>query len=182
MPGLSPQEQGVLATLDDRHDAMLARVEAWAAINSGSRNLDGLATMAGELAAAFGAIGEATLRDPSPVEAVDAAGRKQALAHGQNLHVARHGDAMTRVLLTGHMDTVFAADHPFQSGRWLDDRTLNAPGAADMKGGIVVMLTALTAFEASPFAKHLGWEVVINSDEEVSSLGSAALLAEAAQR
>jgi glutamate carboxypeptidase len=182
MPGLSSQERDVLATLDGRHDAMLARVEAWAAINSGSRNLDGLAAMAAALAGAFGAIGEVVLRDPSPVEAVDAAGVRQPVAHGRNLHVTRHGDAMTRVLLTGHMDTVFGADHPFQAGRWLDGRTLNAPGAADMKGGIAVMLAALEAFEASPFARHLGWEVVINSDEEVSSLGSAALLAEAAKR
>ena len=182
MPGLSAPERNVLATLDARHETMLARVEAWAAINSGSRNLDGLARMAGELSAAFAPLGEVALREPTPVEAVDAAGNPQALAHGRNLHVTRHGDAMTRVLLTGHMDTVFAADHPFQAGRWLDERTLNAPGAADMKGGIAVMLAALEAFEASPFARHLGWEVVINSDEEVSSLGSAALLAEAAQR
>jgi glutamate carboxypeptidase len=182
MPGLSPQERDVLATLDGRHDAMLARVEAWSAINSGSRNLEGLARMADELSAAFAPLGETALRDPGPVEAVDSAGRAQPLAHGRNLHVVRHGNAMTRVLLTGHMDTVFAADHPFQAGRWLDAHTLNAPGAADMKGGIAVMLAALEAFEASPFAAQLGWEVVINSDEEVSSLGSAALLAEAAQR
>ncbi|MFC3712370.1 hydrolase [Sphingoaurantiacus capsulatus] len=182
MPGLSPSEAAVLETLDARHDAMLARVEAWAAINSGSRNMDGLARMADELSAAFAPLGEVALREPTLVEAVDAAGKPQPLAHGRNLHVQRHGNAMTRVLLTGHMDTVFAVDHPFQAGRWIDERTLNAPGAADMKGGIVVMLTALEAFEASPFAKHLGWEVVINSDEEVSSLGSGALLSEAAQR
>lgn len=182
MPGLSAPERDVLATLDARHDAMLARVEAWSAINSGSRNIDGLARMADSLADAFAPLGEATLREPTLVEAVDAAGNAQPLAHGRNLHVVRHGDAITRVLLTGHMDTVFAVDHPFQAGRWLDERTLNAPGAADMKGGIAVMLAALEAFEASDFARHLGWEVVINSDEEVSSLGSAALLAEAAGR
>ena len=47
-----------------------------------------------------------------------------------------------RVLLTGHMDTVFAADHPFQSVHLLDANTMNGPGAADMKGGIAVMLAA----------------------------------------
>ncbi len=56
-----------------------------------------------------------------------------------------------------------------------DAETLNGPGTADMKGGIAVMLAALTALEASPFAEKIGWEVVINSDEEVSSPGSAAL-------
>ncbi len=182
MPGLSSQEREVLSTLDGKRDAMLAHVEAWAAINSGSRNLAGLARMADELAGAFAPLGTVSLREPAPVEAPDASGKAQPLPHGRNLHVVRDGEAMTRVLLTGHMDTVFAADHPFQSLTWLDDNRLNGPGTADMKGGIAVMLAALEAFEVSPFARHLAWEVVINSDEEVSSLGSAPLLAEAAQR
>jgi glutamate carboxypeptidase len=51
-----------------------------------------------------------------------------------------------------------------------------------MKGGIAVMLAALCALEASPYAADLGYEVVLNADEEVSSPGSAPLLAECAQR
>ncbi len=98
------------------------------------------------------------------------------------MHVTGGGESDTRVLLTGHMDTVFGADHPFQSLKWLEDGVLNGPGVADMKGGISVMRAALECFEASPFGGRLGWEVVLNSDEEVSSLGSAPLLAEAAAR
>ncbi len=180
MPRPTATEAAALASIDGA--AMLARVEAWSAINSGSRNLPGLAAMARELSAAFAPLGTVQLRDPAPVEAVAADGRKHALPHGQNLHVIGRPEAPLRVLLTGHMDTVFAADHPFQTSRWLDATTLNGPGTADMKGGIAVMLAALTALEASPFAERLGWEVVINSDEEVSSLGSAALLGEAATR
>ena len=53
---------------------MLARVEAWAAVNSGSRNLEGLARMAGLIADEFASLpGPLTLRDPAPVEAVPAA-------------------------------------------------------------------------------------------------------------
>ena len=46
-----------------------------------------------------------------------------------------------RFLLTGHMDTVFPADHPFQAVTWLDEATLNGPGTADMKGGIAAFVT-----------------------------------------
>jgi glutamate carboxypeptidase len=79
------------------------------------------------------------------------------------------------------MDTVFGPDHAFQETRWLEDGVLNGPGVADMKGGIAVMLAALKAVERSPLADRLGYEVVINSDEEVGSLASAALLARSAQ-
>jgi glutamate carboxypeptidase len=78
------------------------------------------------------------------------------------------------------MDTVFGPDHPFQDLSWLDDGVLGGPGVADMKGGIAVMLAALKAVEAAG-AHEIGYEVVINSDEEVGSLGSAALLARAAR-
>src|SRR5438045_4705341 len=89
--------------------------------------------------------------------------------------------APVQLLLTGHMDTVFAADHAFQETRWLEDAVLNGPGVADMKGGIAVMLAALKAVERSPRADRIGYEVVINSDEEVGSPASAALLAQAAR-
>ena len=181
--GLSDAETAVIGSITGQRAAMLAQVQAWAAQNSGSRNLAGLAAIADQLAAAFAPLGgSVTLRDPAPVTAIDAIGAEVALAHGRNLHIVRRPDAPVRVLLTGHMDTVFAADHPFQACRWIDADTLNGPGTADMKGGIAVMLAALTAFEASPFAAQLGWEIVINSDEEVSSPGSAPLLVAAAQR
>ena len=103
------------------------------------------------------------------------------MPHGRNLHLKVRPDAPVQLLFTGHMDTVFAVDHPFQETRWLDDEVLNGPGVADMKGGIAVMLAALKAVEASEAAASFGYEVVINSDEEVGSLGSAALIAEAAR-
>ena len=161
--------------------AMLAQVQAWSAVNTGTANLAGLASQAAMLAEAFAALpGTVELVDPAPVTAIAADGSAFAKPHGQHLVVRVRPQANRRILLTGHMDTVFPADHPFQRQTWLDGETLNGPGVADMKGGIAVMLHALLAFEASPHAAALGYDVLINSDEETGSLASNALIAELA--
>ncbi len=183
MTGLTSQERDCVAQAMAAQGAMLANVEAWAAINSGSRNLEGLVSVADAIGAAFGALpGEATRVEPARVEAVDGAGRKFDLPHGQHLRLKVRPNAPLQILLTGHMDTVFAIDHPFQVLTWLEPgKVLGGPGVADMKGGIAVMLAALQAVEASPAAAGIGYEVVLNSDEEVGSLASADLIASAAQ-
>ena len=163
-------------------EPMLEQILEWSAINSGSRNLSGLARIADLLADTFSALpGELELIESAPVEAVDSAGRAYGIEHGRNLHLKVRPQAPLQLLFTGHMDTVFAADQGFQDTRWLDDGTLNGPGVADMKGGIAVMLAALKALEASGGGDGVGYEVVINSDEEVGSLGSAPLLRQAAR-
>lgn len=173
-------EATVLGMIDAK--PMLDRTIAWSAINSGSRNLEGLHAVADALTPALAALGPVVRVAPTPAAAIDAAGAARPLVRGDNLHLSVRPDAAVRVLLTGHMDTVFAVDHPFQVTRWTGANTLNGPGVADMKGGIAVLLAALEAVAASPFAAKLGFEVVINSDEEVSSPGSRALLDAAARR
>jgi glutamate carboxypeptidase len=162
-------------------EPMLDQVLAWSAVNSGSRNLGGLERMADLLADAFAALpGALRLENAAPVESVDPGGKTVNIPHGRHLHLTVRPTAPVQLLLTGHMDTVFAEDHAFQETRWLDDGVLNGPGVADMKGGLSVMLAALKAVENSRSAERIGYEVVINSDEEVGSPASAALLAHAA--
>ena len=163
-------------------EPMLDQVLTWTAVNSGSRNLDGLAAMAGLLADAFSSLpGDVELAAAAPVSAVSAGGETVEIEHGRNLHLSVRPAAPVQLILTGHMDTVYAADHPFQETRWIDEATLGGPGVADMKGGIAVMLAALKAIEASSAAARIGYEVIVNSDEEVGSPGSAALIAAAAR-
>ncbi len=163
-------------------EPMLDRVLEWSALNSGSRNLPGLERMAAVLADVFSALpGKLDLVDSAAVERVDSDGRIGTVEHGRNLHLTVRPDAPVQLLFTGHMDTVFDPDHPFQKTRWLEDGVLNGPGVADMKGGLAVMLAALKAIEASEAAAGIGYEIVVNSDEEVGSLGSAPLIAQAAK-
>jgi glutamate carboxypeptidase len=176
MQQLSRTEAALAGNVDPA--AMLARVETWSAINSGTGNLAGLSTQADTLAEAFSTLpGELELLAPAPVDAVAANGARIEQSHGRHLVLRVRPEAPRRYLLTGHMDTVFAADHPFQRTRWIDAVTLNGPGVADMKGGIAVILAALTAFESSAVAGTVGYDVMINSDEETGSLSSAPLIA-----
>jgi glutamate carboxypeptidase len=179
MRGLSNDEAAAVER--SAGEPMLAQVEAWAAVNSGSHNLVGLGHVAGLLADSFSALpGALALIEPAPVDSVAPSGERFAVQHGRNLRLAVRPQAPVQLLFTGHMDTVFAADHPFQDVFWRDEGVLGGPGVADMKGGLAVLLAALKAVEASPLAEAVGYEVVINSDEEVGSPGSAGLIAEAA--
>ena len=180
MGKLTSDEQGAVERAGA--EPMLDQLLVWSAVNSGSRNLAGLERIAGHLADAFAALpGEVSFVAPGRVEAIDEAGRINDIAHGQHVRVTVRPDAPLQLLFTGHMDTVFGADHAFQDTSWLEDGVLGGPGVADMKGGIAVMLAALKAVEASPGAAGLGYDVVINSDEEVGSLSSAQLLAACAR-
>ncbi len=163
-------------------NAMLDQVQSWCAINTGTGNLEGLARQADLLATAFSALpGTVELVDPAPVTAIAADGSEFSKPNGQHLIVRVRPTANRRILLTGHMDTVFPVEHPFQSTSWLEDDVLNGPGVADMKGGIAVILHALKAFEDSAEASSLGYDVLINADEETGSLASADLIARMAQ-
>jgi glutamate carboxypeptidase len=175
MQNLASTERAALERIT--HDPMLAQVQQWAAINSGSGNLAGLKATADLLADAFAILpGNIELQEPAPVEKVRADGVVEIVEHGRHLVVTVRPEAPVQLLFTGHMDTVFPADHSFQDQRWLEDGVLNGPGVADMKGGIAVMLAALAATETAPEFANVGYQVMINSDEEVGSPSSAPLI------
>ncbi|VXD00128.1 hydrolase [Sphingomonas sp. AX6] len=177
---LSREEQ---TTAEKAGDAdILPLVERWVAVNSGTRNVAGVEAMGELLADSFSVLpGDIAMVEPTAVDAVRPDGVVEAIEHGRHMHLTVRPDAPVQMLFTGHMDTVFPVDHPFQTATWREDGALNAPGAADMKGGLALMLAALEAVEASPLAPQFGYEVVINSDEETGSFSSAALIERAAR-
>ena len=170
--------QTYLDWLDDQQDQMVKTVKQWSNINSGSYHSAGLAQMQRVILDAVQALGGTTeIIELAPVNEVQDNGEIRAVSLGKMISVRKRPDAAKKVLFCGHMDTVFSVDHPFQTHRLIDDNTLNGPGVADMKGGIIVMLKAIEAFERSPDAERIGWEILLNPDEEIGSPGSAPILA-----
>ncbi|MGH8461968.1 MAG: hydrolase [Stenotrophobium sp.] len=169
--------------IDTQIPAMRDELLRLSAINSGSFNAAGVNAVAQRLRALFASLGAAC--ETLPVAACrsssdDGGVRERPLGHALRLRL--RPDAPLRVFLGGHLDTVFGAEHPFQNARQTDADTLHGPGVADLKGGLLVMWLALSALEQSPWRDKIGWEVLLNPDEEIGSQGSAPLLAEAARR
>lgn len=169
--------------ISTQHPTMVETVQQWSRINSGSLHVAGVRRMREALQEAFSVLGgEMEVLPVAPLQSVNAQGALEETPLAEALRIRKRPDAPVKVFLGGHMDTVFPEDSPFQEPRWLDDNTLNGPGVADLKGGLVVMLTALQALERSPFAEKIGWEILFNPDEEIGSQSSAPLLEESAKR
>lgn len=98
------------------------------------------------------------------------------------LFFKKRSKSPSQLFLGGHLDTVFPKGHPFQAATRLDENTLQGPGVLDMKGGILVMLSALLRFEQSNMAENIGWEIVLNLDEEIGSPYSTPFLQACAKR
>ncbi|CAN5480386.1 hydrolase [soil metagenome] len=173
----------ISAHIDAQQSGNVELLKRWSAINSGTYHLAGLDRMLAALREAFAALNATEeLIELPPAESVDFAGKIAHTKLGRAVRYIKRPDAAARVLLNIHYDTVYAADHPFQAWRSVDADTLVGPGVCDAKGGIVVMLAALRAFENSDAASELGWEVYLNPDEEIGSPGSSKFLRETAER
>lgn len=175
-----------LAWIDAQHDDMVSLLTKWAEINTGTFNLAGLAKLRGLIAERLQELTKDVLERPvTPYEVVDARGLTSQVQGAATLVASQRPAAKRRVLLAIHVDTVYAADALFQKVTRLDDNTLQGPGVADAKGGLVVLLYALSALERFLLVHtdaELGWDVIINADEEVGSLGSDAIFREYAPR
>jgi glutamate carboxypeptidase len=152
---LSPQEKRMVATVDAEQARTLAMLEKWVNQNSGSLNIVGVTKVRDMLRAELEPLG-------FDVQWID------MRATGRAGHiVARHkgSGAGKRLLLIGHLDTVFEPDSPFQrwtrKGDWAE-----GPGSGDDKGGMAVMVAALRAMQAAGTLKTADISVVLTGDEE----------------
>ncbi len=169
--------------LDAQQQAMIDLVIELCDINSGTFNLEGLKKVAEILVREFSELGgDLQVLDSDVHRMVNDDGQDIEQPLGQMIHISKWPDAEKRILLCIHMDTVYGTFHPFNHCSWLSDGNLKGPGVADAKGGLVVMLNALKALEQSSFAGQVGWEVLINPDEEIGSPGSSRKIVELAPK
>jgi len=152
---LSAPEQAMVRTVDAEQDRTIAMLETWVNQNSGTLNLPGVEAVGRMLRAELEPLG-------FKVDRIDisAAGRAGHI-------VARHkGNGRgKRILLIGHLDTVFEKDSPFQ--RWVRRGDVaEGPGSGDDKGGMAVMVAALRAMKAAGTLKTAAIMVFLTGDEE----------------
>ena len=170
---LTPQEQKIVAAVDSGIAASIVLLERVVNINSGSMNFPGVRAVGDVFRAELDALGFTT-------RWIDGAAFKRA----GHLVAERRGKG-PRVLLIGHLDTVFEPDSPFQRFERIDENTARGPGVIDMKGGDVVMLGALKALHAAGGLDRLQLSVVMTGDEELTgdpvSAAREALVAAAKQ-
>lgn len=154
---LSPAETQMVRTVDAEQERTLAMLEKWVEQNSGSLNIEGVTKVGEMLRAELQPLG-------FKVEWIDmhAAGRAGHI-------VATHSGSRNgkRLLLIGHLDTVFEPDSLFQ--RWERRGNLGiGPGSGDDKGGMAVIVAALRAMKAAGTLRQANIEVVLTGDEEDS--------------
>jgi glutamate carboxypeptidase len=158
--GLSATERRVAAAIDRHQPRSLALLERAVNINSGTMNFEGVREVARLLQPEFESLG-------FTVRWMDGG----AWGRAGHLLAERIGrDAGPKVLLIGHLDTVFERDSPFQRFERLSDSTALGPGVIDMKGGDVVMLLALRALAEAGAIDRFSFRVVLSGDEEKAGL------------
>jgi glutamate carboxypeptidase len=151
---LTSIEQQLRVAISQESERALKLLEDTVEINSGTMNFDGVRAVGAVFAAEFDAIGFDT-------EWYDGSDFNRA---GHLL--ASHGSSGPRLLLIGHLDTVFASDSPFQNFERVDPHSARGPGTTDMKGGNVIMIQALRALQAAGVLDQLAIRVVLTGDEE----------------
>lgn len=175
---LSKTEQALAQHIANHNPEALKLLERVVNINSGTMNFEGVKAVGKELQPEFDRLGFRTRWvDGAPFErAGHLIAERPATAGGAD---------PLRVLLIGHLDTVFEPHSPFQRYRLLPGDRASGPGVSDMKGGVVVMLQALAALRAAGTLERMAVTVVLHGDEELSgrplALARADLIAAGAQ-
>ena len=160
---VAPVESTMIRSVDTQNRAAIALLEKLVNINSGTRNIPGVIAVKDEIEPRLQALGFKTRWVP-----MDEAQRAGDLVAEHACPVGA-GKCGKRLLLIGHMDTVFEKDSNFQTYSVLPGNGGNiatGPGTNDMKGGLIVMLVALGAMQSAGVLDTAEIRIVLSGDEE----------------
>jgi glutamate carboxypeptidase len=158
-----------LPTFRARQAEFLERLALLVNIDSGSGQVEGVSRIMDHLSRWYTALGFTVALHTTP-------------RFGQNLVARRRGSGQKRVLLVGHVDTVYSAGAVETQPFTIRDNRAYGPGVVDMKSGVLLGLYALTALLETGFDDYGELVVVCNNDEEVGSPESTPLLSEIARQ
>lgn len=156
--GLSPAERRIVTAVDAGVPAATTLLERLVNINSGTHNFPGVRAVADALAPEFQKLGFTTRFS-------DGSSWNRA---GHLIAERKGNGAGLKLLLIGHLDTVFEEDSPFQKFERIPGDSARGPGIIDMKGGDVVMLLALQAMQQAGVLDQVQVTAVLTGDEEDS--------------
>ncbi len=156
--GLSDTERAIVRAVDAHRSESEALLERVVNMNSGTMNLAGVRAVGDVFRAELDGLGFRTrwIEGASFARAGHLVAERPSAAGG------------VRVLLIGHLDTVFEKDSPFQRFERLAGTRVRGPAITDMKGGDVVMLLALRALRDANVLDRLDVRVYLGGDEEDS--------------
>ena len=152
---LTELEKEILERVEANHEQALNTLETHVNINSGTMNLEGVRLVGQNYIKAFDKLGFQT--EWVNQDQVDRAG---------HFFAEQQGNSGKKILLIGHLDTVFEEDSPFQTYKVLNDSTATGPGVNDMKGGNVMILYALKALKEAGAIPDANIIVALTGDEE----------------
>ncbi|WP_047246224.1 M20/M25/M40 family metallo-hydrolase [Maribacter thermophilus] len=153
---LSRTEKKIIKSIETNNAEAIQFLEKVVNINSGTLNLEGVKKVGSEFSTAFESIGFDTKWIPMPEE----------LNRAGHLFAETKGSKGKKILLIGHLDTVFEEDSPFQTFTRINDSIAHAPGGNDMKGGNVIILYALKALQENNLLKDAQIIAAFTGDEE----------------
>lgn len=154
---ISKIERKIVKSVEQNTEESLDLLRKAVKINSGTMNFEGVKKV-GELFKAE----------------LDRLGFKTELTSGEAFGRAGHliakkeGKKGPKLLLIGHLDTVFELDSPFQDYKMLNDSIMNGPGVSDMKGGDVIIILAMKALKDAGVLDDMYIEIIMTGDEEKS--------------
>ncbi|MFL2596817.1 MAG: M20/M25/M40 family metallo-hydrolase [Flavobacteriaceae bacterium] len=152
---LTKIELKIIEKVKATHEESIDFLEKVVNINSGSLNPKGVRKVGNVFSNAFDDIGFDTRWIDMPKE----------MNRAGHLFASIKGKKGKKLLLIGHLDTVFEENSPFQSFIRQDSIAFG-PGANDMKGGNVVILYALKALNELNLLRNASITIAFIGDEE----------------